>query len=302
MPLSKVAVSGASGIVGRHLLSRLDQRGVESICSSRSVNSHRPGWVVWDLSDWKSAEELDEMFPDVQAFLHIGAETPEGGQRYRSPDWFDANVRACLCLGEWAAERGIMLIYLSGAIVYSDSDGASLKDENAPLASGEQLGEYGFSKSLGEQVLINLRGKGLHVSILRATAIYGTGQSSDKLISSFLAKASRGEELELDPPTDDRINLVHADDVAQAIILVTDRGAEGIFNIGHGNMVSINEIAGACVQTVGRGKVVVSEKPDLREPISRFNVDISKAQTVLGYRPHVALLDGIARTYKSECF
>ena len=75
---------------------------------------------------------------------------------------------------------------------------------------------YGFSKLLAEDVLMRLHQHILKLCMLRPTSIYGHGIGEDKMVPRFLATATRNEVIELSHPVEDRVDIVHAADVADA--------------------------------------------------------------------------------------
>jgi len=304
MNIVSAAVTGASGMVGRHLIARLAARGIEVRSSSRTVPADRTTaqWSRWDLSEWKSIEELDRIFPDTKVLFHLGALAPQRDASYEAPGWFDANVRACLCLGDWASRRDVRVIYLSGAIVYADADGESAKNEESALSEDEKLSAYGFAKLLGERVFAHMARQGLHTTVLRATSVYGAGQAADKLVPTLLGKAARDEDVIVMPPVDDRFNLIHADDVARAMIDAAEKEVEGVFNVGARLPVRIHDVAEACVDVTGCGRVLIDARAADRAALHRYNVDSAKARDAFGFESRVSLRDGIERTHRSICF
>jgi UDP-glucose 4-epimerase len=71
-------------------------------------------------------------------------------------------------------------------------------------------------------------------------------------------------------------------DIAQANILAAFSNTTGIFNIGSGQELSVNQIADMIISRIG-GEKVYLKKP-LGE-INRMVADISKAKRILEYAP-----------------
>jgi GDP-L-fucose synthase len=90
--------------------------------------------------------------------------------------------------------------------------------------------------------------------------------------------------------------FLHVDDAADALVrLMTHYSGELHVNVGSGSDVSILELAELIAHVVGfSGRVVTdSSKPD---GTPRKLLDSSKL-TNLGWRPRIALADGLASTY-----
>ena len=63
MVLKRIGLTGASGMLGAHLLSRLAQDGVATLATSRRRPVNLPAgaiWTSWDLREWRTPAELDD--------------------------------------------------------------------------------------------------------------------------------------------------------------------------------------------------------------------------------------------------
>jgi nucleoside-diphosphate-sugar epimerase len=287
--LHTVAVTGASGMVGRHVAAALRRAGAEC----RAVDRSR-----WDLRRWANDDELDDFFAGCDAVVHAGAAVPSPGRPLPPQELIDANVRACYCLGDWARRRGKPIVLISGATVYAWTGDPALK-EDAAKTSRPEAGLYGLSKLLAEQLLDGLSAQGLRVCILRPASVYGAGIPQSRMVATLLGKASRGEDLVLQPPTRDRFSLVHAADVAHAVLGALRSQAWDVFNVGGPAAVSVADIARACVAVVGRGKVVVPAQ-DTAPGSLQYGLDCSKAAAKFGYSPRIGLEEGLRRTLAGE--
>jgi UDP-glucose 4-epimerase len=301
MVLKTVGLTGASGMVGRHVLEALKCKNIFCVATSRRPSKIRQEGLMWseawDLTEWKSPEELDIMFPKVEAMLHVGAIVPHASVKVSERVFFDANVRSCLSLGQWALKRKIQLVFLSGSTVYADPEKTGIRESDKKTCGGLG-GFYGFTKLLAEKILKYLEGEGLHLTILRPSSIYGYGLPTGKMISNFLHKASEGQFIELTPPVDDRINLIHAYDVAQALLMVLEKKAYGVFNIAGKLPPSIFEIAQTCVEVVRRGEVKVLHGESSRAPVVRFDLCCDVARDAFAFSPKINLSEGIRRVWR----
>jgi UDP-glucose 4-epimerase len=287
--LRNVAVTGASGMVGRHVVAALSRAGMKCTPVGRSQ---------WDLRRWAGDQELDAILSGCEAIVHAGAAVPSPGRSIPPQDILDANVRACYCLGDWARRRGMSFVLVSGATVYAMGGSQAIKEDDA-ITSRPDSGLYGLSKLLAEQVLDSLAAQGLKLCILRPASIYGAGMPETRMVAAMLAKACRGEELRLLPPVRDRVSLVHAGDVADATLRALQSEAWGVFNVGGPNPVSIADIANACVAVAGRGKVI-APAGDASEGSLKYALDSSKAAAAFGYSPRIGLKEGLQRTMAGE--
>lgn len=298
MVLGRVGLTGATGMLGRHLRVALEAAGAEVVAVSRSGTDNS---TAWELSQWLDMAAFDELFRDVQAVVHAGALVQSSGD-VNEEHMFDANVRACLNLGQWAIRRNIPLLYISGAIVY-ENPCALLQRESAPLGWSGLGGFYGFSKLLAEDVLMRLRQQGLSLCVLRPTSIYGHGISADKMVPRFLAAASSGDVIKLSQPVDDRIDIVHAADVSTAALAALRSECWETLNISSGSPVSILELAETCLSVSGCGRIEIKgDLPAKYMPSVTYSLDTSRARERIRWQPRVDLSTGLTLLMHGQCF
>jgi UDP-glucose 4-epimerase len=292
MVLNKIGLTGATGMLGRHVQEALERSGAQVIAVNRASASGSEA-VGWDLEDWKSLTELDELFSDVQAVVHAGAMVQTNGL-VDEGRMFNTNVRACVNLGQWAICRRVPIVHISSSTVYADTTSNKLR-EDAPTGWRGLGGVYGFSKLLAEDVFKLLGQQGLKLAVVRPSSLYGIGLPATKMVSCFLATAREGRSIELESPVHDRVNFIHAADLAIAILAILKSEVWNIFNIASGNAVSIQELAEACVSVTGRGSILIKEgNSQERDPISRFDLNTDMAKTLLGWKPQFDIKQGLS--------
>lgn len=291
MVLNKIGLTGATGMLGRHLQVALRRAGAQVIAATRkgALDSGVPGW---DLTEWQTLTELDTLFSDVQAVVHAGAMVPASGP-IDEGQIYNANCRACVNLGQWALSRGVPVVHISSSTVYADTTSADIT-EDAPLGWSGLGGAYGFSKLLAEDAFRHLAEQGLKVAVVRPSSLYGCGLPGTKMMSHFLATAREGRAIELISPVDDKVDFIHALDVARAIVAILAANAWATFNIASGCTVSIKGLAEACIAVAGRGSIVIAEdKVQARDPMTRFALNTDFARSRLGWHPSLELRQGL---------
>lgn len=296
MVMKKVGITGASGMVGRSFLDALSKHDIHSIATCRSTGKRSTGnssWVKLDLSQWHERNELDGLFPDIDAFIHLGALVPKNeSENHAYRELINVNTRSCIYLADWASSRNIPLVFLSSSTVYADPERDDIKESDGKT-SGGLGGFYGFSKLLAEQSLQYFIRNGLRLCILRPSSIYGFGLPENKMIPKFIIDASQDHTIELQPPVDDKINLIHSHDVAEAMLQALENEAWGVFNIASEDYTTILEIAQTCVRVIGKGRVIIRDDNPVRPPIKRFGLNCDLAKECFNFHTHCNLEDGI---------
>jgi len=299
MVLKNIALTGSSGMLGRHFIEIMVEKKISAQLTSRTSPKLLPNnvaWKFWDLVDWKTPDELDELFDNVDALIHAGAFVVTSQDPKKNQNLFDANVRACVNLSEWALVKDIPVVFISAATVYENPFKKQIV-ESDPLTTKESIGGfYGYSKLLAEKVFYYFMDKGLKLCILRPSSIYGYGISKKSLVSKWLYIAAQNKIIEISPPIDDTINLIHASDVSQAAMDALEQEAWGIYNIASQN-VRIKEIAKTCIDIVGKGKINISLINTSREPSQKYNLSYCKANETFGFYPRFSFNDGLAKMW-----
>lgn len=284
--MTHVAVTGANGMTGSHIVSLLKSKGF-------SVNSVTRN--VWDLTEWRSFDEMDYIFKNVSAVFHFGAQLPNNNlihDNLKTKQIFDANTRSCLNLAEWAKFKGIPIIFLSSSAIYKNPN--AYKITEADLKVGTQFGGfYAYSKILAEDIFSYLSLEGLKSIVFRPSSLYGYGLPSNKFVQNCLNIASAGGEINITQARN-KINFIHAHDVAYAALQAYKSKSWGVFNIASKENHSILEVAKFAVSILGKGKINILNDNKEEINITRFNLDCELATKSFGFKPKIKLKEGMS--------
>jgi UDP-glucose 4-epimerase len=282
--MNEIAVTGANGMMGSHMMSLLKSNGIPAKAVTRQE---------WDLTKWKSFDELDQIFKSVLAIFHFAAQLPYDdfkNDNQQSRQMFDTNVRSCLNLAEWAKLRNTPIVFISSAVVYENPHASKIIETDSKVVNG-MGGGYGHSKYLAECILSYLSAEGLKCVILRPSSIYGYGIPPEKLIQSYINLAFSGGKLRV-VGSKNRINLIHAYDVANAALRAYTSSAWGVFNISSNTSNSILEIAETAVSISGNGSIDIIDNAD-DNSFERFDLDSKLANKDFGFEARINLKEGM---------
>lgn len=173
-----VAITGATGYVGRFVMDDLQQHGalVRALARPGSDRSGFAAAVDWVEGDIRSEVALRALVQGVEAVVHLAYEHTPG--RYRDGEgadplsWLDANVMGSLRLLVLAAEAGARrFVFLSSRAVFSRTEDGRLLDEAHPLSPDSHYGAY---KAAVEAFLHSFqRQNDMLTFAVRATGVYG---------------------------------------------------------------------------------------------------------------------------------
>ncbi len=228
----RIAVTGATGFLGRYIVARLSERGHTCRCwyrptSDRSgiaADPQRLEWLTGALDDESASRELVR---GCDAVVHAALEHSGGGFRGGQGgllDFVQKNVIGTIRLIEAARGTGVRrFVFISSCAVHDRILGDRTLDETHPLWPASHYGAY---KAAIEAFIASYGlGEGCEICSLRPTGIYGLAHPVAQSRWFELVRAvARGEDVTCQGGGKE----VHAADVARAVeILLTAPGIAG---------------------------------------------------------------------------
>jgi len=209
----KIAVTGATGIVGHAIAGHLSQRG-HAVTALGRRRAALPGVAFTQYDMTKASPDLEGFDALVHAaFSHVPGQY-RGGEGDDPEGFLRINLEGTLRLFANARDCGVgRMLFLSSRAVYDGYPVGTVLVDGMP-ARPESL--YGRVKAEVEDALASMAGPGLAVASLRATGVYGVAApgQQDKWADIFAA-VERGDVLAPRVGTE-----VHGDDLAAAANLL----------------------------------------------------------------------------------
>ena len=305
----RIAVTGASGFVGRNLLAELARADINAVPISRQPMA-APAWRASPMLDcdvdpasWANA------LRGIDAVVHCAARVHVMREQVADPiDAFRrVNRDGAIAMARGAAMAGVRrIVFLSTVKVLGDSTAPGVPLRNAdPIAPTDA---YAVSKAEAECALAALsRDLGFELVVLRPPLVYGPGVGGN--VAALLRLIRRGIWLPLGAAGTNRRSLVSTANLSAAIIAaLTAPAAVGRrLLVSDGDDVStralLEELA---VATGRRARLVNVPAPTMhlmlralgREAIwtrlfGDLTVDIEDTCTSLDWRPRHGLADGL---------
>ncbi|GMU78924.1 MAG: putative oxidoreductase [Acidimicrobiia bacterium] len=221
MHARRVAVTGASGFVGRAVAARLRAVGTEVVGIDRAGAD---GVLAGDLrveGAWQGAVAA------CDAVVHTAALVSQTASRR---DAWVANVVATRRVLD-AVAPGKRVVHLSSAAIYSPHRPAQV-DESFPVRPTGR--SYGDTKIASEQVVLQAHAAGeVDAVILRPGDVYGTGS---RPWTEVPIEALRAGRLVLPAHGRGLVDPVHIDDLVECIVVAlgVDSPASRVFNAAGG--------------------------------------------------------------------
>ncbi len=310
--MTDILITGATGFVGSHLVDVLARRvgRARALVRESSDTSllERYGFetVVGSLSDGAS---LRRAVAGADVVVHMAAAT-----RALDAETFhriNAEGTERLVTAMEAETSGARLVYLSSmAAVGPSRDGTPVEpgDEPRPLTA------YGRSKLAGEAVVEGWP----DAAVIRAPAVYGPG---DRDLLTFFRLARFGVLPVVGPP-DRRLQLVHARDLAEAMMAAAAADATGVYHVAEPRAYRWSELLDMMARVMDRtgvrirvpaaavkGAAAVSEaiarrtrrpvifdRDKAKELLAEWLCETATARRELGFEARIPLADGLRET------
>jgi UDP-glucose 4-epimerase len=280
----KVAVTGASGFVGRHLVRGLRAHGhaVRSLVRDLSKAPESDEARAVDLS---SACPLDEPLAGVDAVVHAAAYLPaSNADPGEARKLLEVNALGTLAVLEACVRTSVKrAVVLSGNVYRQGTDPVT---EEAPAYPSVHAPYYLTSKLCAEVWADHFnRTSKLQTVSLRLASIYGPGLVRG-MIPTFTAALLQGKPITIKDGGRYRADFVFVGDVVDATESALLRDVHGIFNVGSGMASSSLEIAEALVALTHASRdLLVVEPPASGTPFGFAPLDVTRAREQLGYVP-----------------
>jgi len=280
-----VGVTGANGMLGRHIVDVLIDCGKEVKEITRKE---------WDIKKEVSGQDLDSIFSDCDAVVHCAALTKDFSSE---AECISVNVTSSACVAEWCYKQRVPLIYISGAGCYK-LFGKLKVDEYSEMSYDCLGGAYGLSKYLGEQAILNImRGA---CTVFRPSSLYGAGSPADRVVAKFLNSAKKNEQITV---WDDgsAINFLHCYDVARAVNSALNIGAYGTFNLANEESFSLLDLAKKICLVTGANPSLINVKIKKQSKIkNKLALCFARAQREFGFHPKIDLVSGLRLAFNEK--
>ncbi len=304
-----VLVTGAAGFIGSTLADALTRRGDDVVgidCftdyyprplkeANRAPLRARSNFRF--VEDELQRVDMDTLLDGVTHVYHLAAQA--GVRKSWGRDFLTYtthNVDATQRLLEAVKERPLTrFVYASSSSVYGDRVTIPMRED----AMVQPVSPYGVTKLAAEHLcLLYTANYGVPTVSLRFFTVYGPKQRPDMGFNRFLTAALRGAPISLYGDGEQTRDFTYIDDIVSALMAAGDRGpAGGVYNIGGGSRVSINQVLDHIAEIAGHPLDIrreAAQRGDMRDTFA----DTSRARADLGFAPTTSLADGLRAEYQ----
>ncbi len=313
----KIAVTGATGFIGSHVVEALVARGHDVTCLARSPERTRelsrlPVRFVFGSLD--SPRALAELVDDQEAVVHVAGLTKASSMQ----EYIRVNVGGTENLVSAIRGNGA---HLRKLVFFSSAEAMGPSPSGRPLTEDvvpRPLSAYGKSKIMAEELLGSLRGR-LPVTIIRPPAVYGP---RDRDLAILFRMVARGLLPTVIPSP--VYSVLYVKNLAQGICLAVERPQDDMcrYFFTDGPAASWTDFGGMIAHALDRrpvtlgvpqfalrvvafaagifnaitGKAGILSQDKIRELGGSWVVSDERARRELGYLPSFSTAQGIAET------
>jgi UDP-glucuronate decarboxylase len=304
MSQKRVLVTGGAGFLGSHLCERLLASGADVLCVDNFFSSTRHN--IDHLIGEKRFELLrhDVTFPlyvEVDEIYNLACPASPVHYQFDPVQTTKTSVLGAINMLGLAKRLKIKILQASTSEIYGDP-----KIHPQPENYWGHVNPIGLrscydeGKRCAETLFFDyMRQHKLAAKVVRIFNTYGPRMhpNDGRVVSNFIVQALSGEEITLYGDGSQTRSFCYVDDLVEGLIRMMASGPaeSGPINLGNPAEFTIRQLAELVIELTGaRSRLVFrplpSDDPKQRRP------DIARAEAALGWRPNVALRDGLART------
>jgi nucleoside-diphosphate-sugar epimerase len=310
----RVLVTGASGFLGSHLMSRITAEGFQPLAAMRKATSKAtPDIPVIRVSDLSLTTDWSQAMANVHVVIHAAARVHVMNDTSSDPlkEFRKVNVDGTLNLARQAAAAGVRrFIFISSIKV--NGEGAAPGQSYQADDVAAPLDAYGISKMEAEKGLRALADEtGMEVVIIRPTLVYGPGVKANFL--NMMRWLHKGVPMPFGA-IHNRRSLVSLDNLVDLIVTCIDHpaAANQIFLVSDDEDLSTTELLRRMGTALGKparllpvsswlletGAAMLGKKALCQRLCGSLQVDISKTRELLNWTPPVSVDEALRKTAK----
>ena len=304
MDASAVLVTGGAGFVGATLVRRLAASGyrVRVFDNFSTGDAAHLAGVPADLvkGDIRDGDAVGAAMAGCAAVVHLAAAGSVVDSVADPAANFDVNVTGTFRVLEAARQGGVP------RVVQASTGGALIGDADPPVderSLPKPLSPYGASKLAGEGYAHAFaRAYGMRTVAVRFGNVYGPWCARKRgVLNAFFTALHDGRPMIIYGDGTASRDYVHVSDIAAALQLALESPAipgGTVLHAASGVETTVTELADLCRRAAGQPAHPVEYRPARPGEVGRNFARYDLARALLGYRPAVAIADGIPRTWE----
>ncbi|MHB1460740.1 MAG: NAD-dependent epimerase/dehydratase family protein [Armatimonadota bacterium] len=293
-------ITGGAGFIGSHIAHTLVQQGdqvvvIDDLSSGFTSNLQAAGVTEFVLGSITDNDILRQAMQGVDRVFHHAAIASVPASVADPATSHNVNVTGTFNVLLAARDAGVKsVVFATSSAIYGNNPVQPKNEQMAP----EPLSPYAANKLQGEvYARVFSECYGLKVVCLRYFNVYGARQNPQSeyaaVIPKFITAALTGQKLRVFGDGEQSRDFVSVLDVVKANLLASSPDSKpGIYNIGSGRCISLNELISVLKQLLATD-LPVSYEPERLGDVKFSSADIKAAEAGIGYYPTISLEEGL---------
>ncbi len=299
-------ITGGAGFIGSNLCEALLSKGYAVYCidnlltGSEKNIEHLKANPDFSFIKWDVTNDMP-VLPNVNYVFHLAS--PASVSDYQTYDEETALVNSVGTrnLLRFAKAYKAKFLFTSTSEIYGDPKEHPQKETYWGNVNPNGVRAcYDESKRFGEMItMLYVRNRGVDGRIARIFNTYGPNMRKDdgRVISNFINQALEGKPITIYGDGKQTRSFCYVSDQVEGLtaMMLSDKTKGEVVNIGNPEEYTMIDLANKIKTMTGsNSEIVYSDLPE-DDPIQR-RPDITKAQTLLGWKPVVTVDEGLAKT------
>jgi UDP-glucose 4-epimerase len=298
MTAPSVLLVGGNGFLGQALARALSSTGWQvGVLSRGEMPCPLPG-VEWHGGSQDDPGVVAALLDMYGAVVHLASTSTPGTYADRPARECEENLLPLLRFLEISEGRPeVPLIFISsGGAIYG-------QPTELPVGESQRLApisNHAAGKAAAECFLGVQAARGRRVTVLRPSNVYGPGQHLKPgfgVIRTMLEHARRGTAMAIWGDGETLRDYLYVDDFVEAMRRVLEAPTVGTFNLGSGVGVSLNALCRLAERVTAR-PIRTAYHPARGVDVRAVVLDGDAFQQRYGWQPHIALDEGLRRTWE----
>jgi len=299
----RILVTGGAGFIGSHLCERLISEGHDVICLDNFFTGRREN--IFPLLENPRFELLrhdviEPILLEVDQIYNLACPASPIHYQYNPVKTVKTNVMGTINMLGLAKRVRARILQASTSEIYGDP--LIHPQTETYWGNVNPIGLrscYDEGKRLAETLMMDYhRQNNVDIRIARIFNTYGPRmlENDGRVVSNFVVQALRGEPLTLYGEGNQTRSFCYVDDLVEGLVrLMNTDGLHQPVNLGNPGEFTIKQLAEE-VMKICDSKAEFKYMPLPEDDPKQRKPDISTAETVLGWTPHVPLNEGLHRT------
>ncbi len=314
-------ITGGAGFIGSNLIDKylLESSDVEILCvdnfndfypkelKEKNISLHQD-YENYKLykADIRDYDSLRQIFVNhkIDNIIHLAANAGVRPSLLDTKGYVETNINGTVNLLELAKEFNVKnFTFASSSSVYGAREKGPFSED---MKIDKPISPYAATKAAGEQICYTYSHLyDIKIKCLRFFTVYGPRQRPDLAIHKFAKLISEDKEIQLFGDGTTNRDYTYIDDILQGIMsaVTYDKTPFEIFNLGESKTVELNYLIKLLQENICK-KAIIKNIPLQPGDVPITYADISKARTMLNYKPTTQIEAGLTKftQWFNDCY